>query len=123
MSQQTLTSAQFTGSSGDVASYKVIRRDGTVVPFDPTKITVALTKAFIATEGEHGADSSRIHDIVRKLAAQISETLTRRVPVGGTLHIEVIQDQVELALMRSGEHEVARRYVLYREARSQERAR
>lgn len=123
MSQQTLSSAQFTGSSGEVASYKVIRRDGTVVPFDPTKITVALTKAFIATEGEHGADSSRIHDIVRKLAVQISETLTRRVPVGGTLHIEAIQDQVELALMRSGEHEVARRYVLYRDARAQERSR
>src|SRR5205807_2601836 len=38
------------------------------------------------------------------------------------LHIESIQDEVELVLMRSGEHEVARRYVLYREARTKERA-
>src|SRR5438034_870216 len=46
----------------------------------------------------------------------------RRKPEGGAIHIEEIQDQVELALMRGGEHEVARAYVLYRERRSQERA-
>ncbi|MFN5803125.1 MAG: ribonucleoside-diphosphate reductase subunit alpha, partial [Burkholderiales bacterium] len=48
--------------------------------------------------------------------------LVRRQPAGGTFHIEDIQDQVELALMRSGEHEVARAYVLYRERRAAERA-
>src|SRR5262249_2979077 len=41
---------------------------------------------------------------------------------GGAIHIEEIQDQVELVLMRGGEHEVARAYVLYREKRAQERA-
>ena len=46
----------------------------------------------------------------------------KRKPDGGAIHIEEIQDQVELALMRGGEHEVARAYVLYREKRSQERA-
>ena len=46
----------------------------------------------------------------------------KRKPEGGAIHIEEIQDQVELALMRGGEHEVARAYVLYREKRSQERA-
>jgi ribonucleoside-diphosphate reductase alpha chain len=48
--------------------------------------------------------------------------LLRSRPNGGTFHIEDIQDQVELALMRSGEHNVARAYVLYREKRNQERA-
>lgn len=121
MSQQILSSAQVTSMPMDLTLYKVIRRDGTVVPFEPTKIAVALTKAFIASEGDTCATSSRIRDIVNKLTSQVVETLTRRSPQGGTVHIENIQDQVELVLMRSGEHEVARRYVLYREARKQER--
>lgn len=120
MSQQTLSSAQLPGVTMSTPEYKVIRRNGSVVPFDPTKITVALTKAFIATEGSVSA-SSRVHDLVQKLTASVVEVLARRQPDGGTLHIELIQDQVELALMRSGEHEVARRYVLYRESRARER--
>jgi ribonucleoside-diphosphate reductase alpha chain len=126
MSQPTtLTSAQLTTTVMplDLSLYKVIRRDGNVAPFEPTKVAVALTKAFIASEGDACAASSRIRDIVNKLTAQVVETLTRRSPQGGTVHIENIQDQVELVLMRSGEHEVARRYVLYREARSKERNR
>ena len=123
MSQTTMSSAQLTDVSADYSAYKVITRDGKVVPFDPTKITVAVTKAFIASEGEACASSSRIRDMVQKITASVVEVLTRRTAAGGTLHIENIQDQVELALMRSGEHEVARRYVLYREARSQERLR
>lgn len=122
MSQQILTSAQVMASPVDLSLYKVVRREGTVVPFEPTKVSVALTKAFIASEGDACAASSRIRDIVAKLTSQIVDTLTRRMPQGGILHIEAIQDQVELILMRSGEHEVARRYVLYREARSKERA-
>lgn len=105
------------------ASYKVIRRDGTVAQFNSSKISVAITKAFLATEGEASANSSRVHDVVAKLTVQVVEALLRRLPDGSTIHIEQIQDQVELALMRSGEHEVARRYVLYRESRAQERAR
>ena len=123
MSQTTMPSAQLTDVSADYSAYKVITRDGKVVSFDPTKITVAVTKAFIACEGEACASSSRIRDLVHKITASVVEVLTRRTAAGGTLHIENIQDQVELALMRSGEHEVARRYVLYREARSQERLR
>src|SRR5262249_11457265 len=92
------------------------------VDFEPNKISVALTKAFIATEGGAGSDSSRVRDVVARLTQQVADTLTKRHPGGGTLHIEHIQDQVEIALMRAGEHEVARGYVLYREARAQERA-
>ncbi len=101
---------------------QVIRRNGKVTHFDPNKITVALTKAFLAVEGGSAAASSRIHDRVRDLTDQVVSALTRRLPGGGTVHIEDIQDQVELALMRAGEHKVARSYVLYRDERARERA-
>ncbi|MDR0481081.1 MAG: ribonucleoside-diphosphate reductase subunit alpha [Gallionellaceae bacterium] len=102
--------------------YKVIRRNGSVVPFEPGKIAVAMTKAFIAVNGGQGAASARVREQVEQLTDAVVSALLRRLPHGGTLHIEDIQDQVELSLMRSGEHDVARSYVLYRERRSQERA-
>ncbi|MFN7849033.1 MAG: ribonucleoside-diphosphate reductase subunit alpha, partial [Burkholderiales bacterium] len=101
---------------------RVIRRNGSVVGFEPGKIGVALTKAFIAVNGGQGAASARVREVVEKLTQEVVRALVRRQPAGGTFHIEDIQDQVELALMRSGEHEVARAYVLYRERRAAERA-
>ena len=101
---------------------KVIKRNGTVVPYTDDKISVAITKAFLAVEGGTAAASPRIRELVGALAEQISTTFARRLPSGGTIHIEDIQDQVELALMRSGEHKVARSYVLYREERARARA-
>lgn len=100
----------------------VIKRTGSVVPYTDDKISVAISKAFLAVEGDNAASSSRIHDSVKKLTDIVTATFKRRMPSGGLIHIEDIQDQVELALMRSGEHKVARAYVLYREARKQERA-
>jgi ribonucleoside-diphosphate reductase alpha chain len=73
-------------------------------------------------EGGTAAASPRIRELVQELADQMTATFKRRMPSGGTLHIEEIQDQVELALMRSGEQKVARSYVLYREQRAQERS-
>jgi ribonucleoside-diphosphate reductase alpha chain len=101
---------------------RVIKRNGTVVPFEDSKISVAITKAFLAVEGGTAAASSRIHETVAKLTEQVIATFQRRMPSGGTIHIEDIQDQVELALMRAGEHKIARDYVIYRESRAQERA-
>ncbi|WP_292751857.1 ATP cone domain-containing protein, partial [Methylophaga sp. UBA4204] len=80
--------------------YKVIRRNGKVTEFNSSKIAVALTKAFLAVEGEAAKDSRRIHETVAELTRQVSENLLRRLDDGGTVHIEDIQDQVELALMR-----------------------
>ena len=129
----TSSSAAVTGFSSEdpdagakqqrYAQYKVIRRNGAVVAFEPPKIAVAMTKAFLAVNGGQGAASARIRELVARLADSAVEALIRRQPSGGTFHIEDIQDQVELALMRAGEHEVARSYVLYREQRSRERAR
>ena len=102
--------------------FKLIRRNGSVVAFEPVKISVAMTKAFLAINGGQGAASARIRELVEDLTQNVVQALTRGKPGGGTFHIEDVQDHVELALMRSGEHEVARAYVLYRERRSQERA-
>jgi ribonucleoside-diphosphate reductase alpha chain len=102
-------------------AFEVVRRNGSISPFDTTKISVAITKAFIAVEGTSAAASQRIHEVVDQLTRQIVDTLTRRAEPARPIHIEDIQDQVELALMRSSEHRVARAYVLYREERSQQR--
>lgn len=102
-------------------SIRVIKRNGKVVPYTSDKISVAMTKAFLAVEGGTAAASSRIHETVANLTSQIEATFLRRMPSGGTIHIEEIQDQVELVLMRSSEQKVARSYVLYRESRAQAR--
>lgn len=101
---------------------KVIRRNGKVTNFDANKIAIALTKAFLAVEGGQAAASARVRDRVNELTASVVAALTRHLSSGGTLHIEDIQDQVELGLMRAGEHKVARDYVLYREERARARA-
>ena len=93
---------------------RVIKRNGAVVAYDESKISVAITKAYLAVEGGQAAASTRIHESVAQLARQITDIFKRRMPSGGTIHIEDIQDQVELALMRSGEHKIARSYVIYR---------
>ena len=105
------------------AQYKIIRRNGSVVGFEPAKVAIAMTKAFIAVNGGQGAASARVRDQVAALTDNVVVALMRRQPSGGTFHIEDIQDQVELALMRMGEHHAARAYVLYREERAKERAR
>ena len=104
-------------------NFSTIRRNGSVVAFEPGKITIAMTKAFLAVNGGQGAASARVRELVEQLTSQVVNALVRNRPGGGTFNIEDIQDQVELALMRSGEHDVARAYVLYREKRAQERAR
>lgn len=96
---------------------KVIRRNGTVTPFDANKIAIAMTKAFLAVEGDTAASSSRIHEKVASLTKKIADTFVRRLHSGGTIHIEEVQDQVELELMRAAEHKAAKGYVLYREER------
>ena len=101
---------------------RVIKRNGTVVPYAEDKIAIAVTKAFLAVEGGTAAASSRVHEVVKVFTQQISDTFNRRMPSGGTVHIEDIQDQVELTLMRNGEHKVARDYVLYRAERARVRA-
>ncbi|MFM6985128.1 MAG: ribonucleoside-diphosphate reductase subunit alpha [Hydrogenophaga sp.] len=105
-----------------LSHYQIIRRNGAVVPFEPSKIAVAMMKAFLAVHGTQGAASASVRETVDDLTQAVVRALMRSRPGGGTFHIEDVQDQVELGLMRSGHHEVARAYVLYRERRTQERA-
>ena len=115
------SSAQSTATSA-YAGYQIIRRNGAVVAFEPNKIAVALMKAFLAVHGTQGAASASVRETVDGLTESVIRALLRSRPGGGTFHIEDVQDQVELGLMRGGHHEVARAYVLYRERRAQERA-
>ena len=103
-------------------NYKVIRRNGKITPFDPDKIALAITKAFIDVEGQEAAASNRVRETIRTISRQVCEGVTRSLPEGTALHIEDIQDYVELALMRAGEYKVARSYVLYREEHARLRA-
>ena len=111
-----------TSPTNTFAHYQIIRRNGAVVPFEPNKIAVAMMKAFLAVHGTQGAASASVRETVDGLTQQVIRALVRSRPGGGTFHIEDVQDQVELGLMRGGHHEIARAYVLYRERRTQERA-
>ena len=111
-----------TTSANALSSYQIIRRNGAVVAFEPNKIAVAIMKASLAVHGTQGAASASVRENVDALTQQVIRALVRSRPGGGTFHIEDVQDQVELGLMRVGNHEVARAYVLYRERRTQERA-
>ena len=106
-----------------INNYQIIRRNGAVVPFEPNKITIAMMKAFLAVHGTQGAASVSVRETVDSLTQTVMRAMMRSRPGGGTFHIEDVQDQVELGLMRGGHHEIARAYVLYREKRTQERAR
>ncbi|CAN5235750.1 ribonucleoside-diphosphate reductase subunit alpha [soil metagenome] len=112
-----------TPASGALANYQIIRRNGSVVAFEPSKIAVAMMKAFLAVHGTQGAASASVRETVDTLTQAVVRALMRSRPSGGTFHIEDVQDQVELGLMRGGHHEIARAYVLYREKHNQERAR
>jgi len=109
------------GSQSAYQGYQIIRRNGAVVSFEPSKIAVALMKAFLAVHGTQGAASASVRETVDGLTESVVRALLRSRPAGGTFHIEDIQDQVELGLMRGSHHEVARAYVLYRERRAQDR--
>ncbi|MEO6853383.1 MAG: ATP cone domain-containing protein, partial [Rhodoferax sp.] len=105
-----------------LAHYQIIRRNGAVVPFEPGKIAIAMMKAFLAVHGTQGAASASVREVVDTLTQGVVRALVRSRPGGGTFHIEDVQDNVELSLMRGGHHEIARAYVLYRERHTQERA-
>lgn len=111
-----------TSADGQISLYQIIRRNGAVVSFEPNKIAVAMMKAFLAVHGTQGAASASVRETVEELTQTVIRALMRSRPAGGTFHIEDVQDQVELGLMRGGHHEIARAYVLYRERRTQERA-
>lgn len=118
---EVLSINQFELNANAPGILKTIKRNGKVVSYDDNKISVAITKAFLAIEGPNAVASNRIREQIAALTQQVTNAFKRRMPSGGSIHIEDIQDQVELALMRSGHNKVARSYVLYREERRKAR--
>jgi len=110
-----------TWDSAALSQYRVIRRNGQLTAFNAEKIVAAMNKAFLAVEGNNAQNSSRIHSGVRQLTQQVIDGLSAKLNDTGTVHIENIQDQVEMALMRAEHHKVARAYVLYREEHAHQR--
>ncbi|CAN5699920.1 ribonucleoside-diphosphate reductase subunit alpha [soil metagenome] len=111
-----------TPGANALSNYQIIRRNGAVVPFEPNKIAIAMMQAFLAVHGTQGAASTSVRETVDTLTQAVVRAMVRSRPGGGTFHIEDVQDQVELGLMRGGHHDIARAYVLYRDRRAQERA-
>ena len=113
--------------SVNLLSLNVVRRDGSISSFKSDKISDAIKKAFLAqTKIRNNKDKDKeqeesIHKTVEELTHKVVSALTRRIADGDMIHIEDIQDQVELALMRDEHHKVARAYVLYREQRAASR--
>ena len=102
--------------------YKVIKRGGGVVEYDAAKIAAAVSKAFVAVEGTGNAAAENVRQRIKAVADAVDQRFHKTHPTGGVIGIEDIQDQVELALMRAGEHKVAKAYVIYREDRARERS-
>lgn len=100
--------------------WRVRTRDETFRAFEPERIARAIGKAMLAADGTGAPSEGRLRQVAT-LTRHVCEALTRTRPEGGTVWLEEIQDQAELALMRAGEHEAARRFVLWREARRRER--
>ena len=103
--------------SVNLLSLNVVRRDGSISSFKSDKISDAIKKAFLAqTKIRNNKDKDKeqeesIHKTVEELTHKVVSALTRRIADGDMIHIEDIQDQVELALMRDEHHKVARAYV------------
>ncbi|WP_241998974.1 ribonucleoside-diphosphate reductase subunit alpha [Kribbella sp. VKM Ac-2569] len=118
----TIASSSVGSSTAELRTeLTVIRRDGSSTPFDASKISVAVSKAFLAVEGADAGATHRVRDLVADLTGRVVAALTSRGDIRRSVQVEDIQDQVELALMRTGEHQVARAYVLYREERTKAR--
>ena len=111
----------------NLLSLSVVRREGSIAPFKSEKIFNAIKKAFLAqtkirnNKDKDNEQSTSTHKIIDALTNKVVSALTRRIAEGDMIHIEDIQDQVELALMRDEHHKVARAYVLYREQRAASR--
>src|SRR5687768_14512523 len=79
-SSETGTSSSLANLPLNLGDYKIIRRNGAVVGFEPSKISIAMTKAFLAVNGGQGAASARVRELVEQLTATVVRALVRRQP-------------------------------------------
>ncbi len=99
--------------------FSTIKRDGRVVSFKPEKIVAAVAKALAAHS--NGRLTGALLRQAQEVATEIVTEIHRQWPQGKAIHIEEIQDLVEKALMKFNMHDVAKRYILYREDRAKAR--
>ena len=90
--------------------FQVKKRDGSIVPFDMSKIEVAVKKAFNAQQVEY------TDDIIERLALRVSADFSHKIK-DGVVTVEDIQDSVEVVLIQAGYVEVSKCYILYRKQR------
>ncbi|MDA7544586.1 ribonucleoside-diphosphate reductase subunit alpha [Alphaproteobacteria bacterium] len=127
MADNSQVSEKKVEESVNLLSLNVVRREGSISSFKSDKISDAIKKAFLAqtkirnNKNKEKEQEDSIHKTVESLTHKVVSALTRRIADGDMIHIEDIQDQVELALMRDEHHKVARAYVLYREQRAASR--
>ncbi len=111
--------------SGACDGFIVIKREGTEVSFDAERIRLAITKCFLDREvfGPSMAESDVLHTLVVQLSNSVIEAMAtdKRWAISARVAVEDVQDQVELALMREGQHAAARSYVHYRDAQAEKR--
>lgn len=93
---------------------QVIKRNGKIVDFNPTRISNAIYRAAVSVGG-------RDKETAEKLARQVVEILEEKYPDNYKPHIEEIQDIVEKVLIENGHAKVAKEYILYREEQKQKR--
>ncbi|SCX98834.1 ribonucleoside triphosphate reductase [Butyrivibrio sp. INlla14] len=94
--------------------YQVVKRDGTIAEFDISKISAAITKAFVALEKDY--HSSVIDLIALRVASDFEPKI-----VNDKITVEEIQDSVEKVLSEAGYTDVAKAYILYRKQREKVR--
>lgn len=122
MSQSSSTASPSSSSSvsSGSPSTDVVKRDGRIVPFKKERIRQALVAAFRAVQ-DHGPDES-LSDSTLETIDQLTRQVAERCLEQDRIGVESIQDEVERALMQAGAHRVARRYILYRENRAENRS-
>lgn len=108
----------------DGQKFTVRKRDGRIVPFDESRILLAIEAAFLATLGH--ADPEDLGEeysaTIQKITDRVVEHCISRALEGHLLEIELVQDSVEEHLMQMAPTGVARRYIIYREDRRKQRA-
>lgn len=93
---------------------EVIKRNGTIVPFNPERIMNAIYRAAVSVGG-------RDKETATELANKVVVELESRMQPGFIPNIEEIQDVIEKVLIENGHAQVSKEYILYREERKQKR--
>ena len=99
--------------------YTITKRDGKVVSFKPEKITSAIAHAFRAHN--HGILTETLLERVQEASQGVVDEIRNLWPDGRCINIEEIQDLVETRLMKAGNHEIAKRFILHREKQAKTR--